>query len=63
MHDHLRTFDRFLCDENGATMVEYSILIGLISVVAVALIAGVGRWVKTAWTNVNAILASNPVAS
>ena len=60
----LRLFlDQFAADESGATMVEYSILIGLITVVAIALIAAVGTWVRTAWTNVNAALAANPVAS
>jgi pilus assembly protein Flp/PilA len=63
MRDLVASLDRFVADESGATMVEYSILIGLITVVAIALIAAVGSWVKTAWTNVNATLAANPVAS
>src|SRR5215813_6335057 len=41
---------RFAADESGATMVEYTILIGLITVVAIALIAAVGSWVQNAWT-------------
>ena len=63
MRGLLAFLERFAADESGATMVEYSILIGLITVVAIALIAAVGRWVQTARTNVNTILASNPVAS
>ena len=55
--------DEFLADESGATMVEYTILIGLITVVAVALIAGVGGWVKRSWTTVNSTLASVSVGS
>jgi pilus assembly protein Flp/PilA len=60
----VRSFiDRFAADESGATMVEYTILIGLITVVAIALIAAVGTWVKNAWTNVNATLATVNIAS
>ena len=55
--------DRFLADESGATMVEYTILIGLITVVAIALIAAVGQWVKNAWTAVNSALATVSVAT
>jgi pilus assembly protein Flp/PilA len=63
MRETLIFLRRFWDDQAGATMVEYSILIGLITVVAIALIAAVGSWVQTAWTNVNSALAANPVAS
>jgi len=60
MHFIARFADRLAADESGATMVEYTILIGLITVVAIALIAGVGGWVRNIWTNVNTTLASVP---
>jgi pilus assembly protein Flp/PilA len=59
----LRFWDHFLADESGATMVEYTILIGLITVVAIALIAAVGTWVKNAWTTVNDTLSTVTVGS
>jgi pilus assembly protein Flp/PilA len=59
----IRYLDRFAADESGATMVEYTILIGLITVVAIALIASVGTWVKNAWTVVNSTLASSPITT
>ncbi|NEX94994.1 Flp family type IVb pilin [Caulobacter sp. 17J65-9] len=40
-------------DESGASMVEYSLLIGLITVAAVLMISAVGGKVSTAWTNLN----------
>ena len=55
--------DRFMADESGATMVEYTILIGLITVVAIALIAAVGTWVQNAWTSVNTTLAASPITT
>jgi Flp pilus assembly pilin Flp len=58
-----RILDRLLDDETGATMVEYSLLIGLISLISLALIVSVGNLIKTLWTNTNAVLQANPVAS
>jgi pilus assembly protein Flp/PilA len=43
-----------LRDERGASMVEYSILIGLITAAAIAAIAVIGGKVKTAWTTLQA---------
>ena len=54
---------RLASDDTGATMVEYTILIGLITVVAIALIAAVGTWVQNAWTVVNSTLASSPIST
>lgn len=42
-----------LHDERGASMVEYSILIGLITAAVIGLIAGIGTKIVTAWTKLN----------
>ena len=47
---------RLIREENGAALVEYSVLIALITVAVVALIGSVGGKVKTAWTSLNAAL-------
>lgn len=36
---------QFRDDENGAAMVEYSILIGIIAVAAIGFVIGIGGWV------------------
>jgi pilus assembly protein Flp/PilA len=41
----------FKKDVSGASLVEYSLLIGLITVAVVATIVIVGGWVSTQWTN------------
>lgn len=41
--------DRLAEDEGGAALVEYSVLIGLITVAAVASIVLVGTWVAEKW--------------
>lgn len=43
---------KFLKDESGATMVEYAILVALISVAAIVIIVAVGQQVKDAFTEV-----------
>lgn len=42
---------RFQEDRSGASLVEYSLLIGLITVAVVATIVLVGTWVALQWTN------------
>jgi pilus assembly protein Flp/PilA len=41
----------FAKNESGASLVEYSLLIGLITVAVVATIVLVGTWVALQWTN------------
>lgn len=48
--------DRLSRDESGASLVEYSVLIGLITVATVAFIILVGGKVTAAWTNLNAAM-------
>jgi pilus assembly protein Flp/PilA len=40
-----------LLDESGASLVEYSLLVGLIAAVCVAVVATFGTDVKTLFTN------------
>lgn len=42
-----------LKNKSGAAMIEYSILIGLITAAVIVLIVAVGGKVTTAWTNLN----------
>ncbi|KLK92632.1 hypothetical protein AA309_13115 [Microvirga vignae] len=44
---------RFARDEEGASLVEYSVLIGLISAAVILLIGTVGGKVTNAWTRLN----------
>lgn len=40
----------FARDESGASLLEYTILLGIVTAVSVALIANVGAWVTQRWT-------------
>ncbi|RUW85689.1 Flp family type IVb pilin [Mesorhizobium sp. M1E.F.Ca.ET.063.01.1.1] len=41
---------QFRNEENGAAMVEYTILLGIITVAVIASVIFVGGWVGTQWT-------------
>ncbi len=43
-------------DESGAAMVEYSVLIGLITAATIAMVVAVGLWANTQWTTLNTAL-------
>ncbi|WP_394885852.1 Flp family type IVb pilin (plasmid) [Mesorhizobium sp. AaZ16] len=40
---------KFIADEDGAAMVEYTILIGMITVAVIASIVIVAAWVTARW--------------
>ena len=46
----IKLLTRLRKDEDGATMVEYSVLIGVITVGVIALVIQVGTWVTAEWT-------------
>ena len=50
---------RFVREDAGQDLIEYAILIGLISVVAIASIKTVGAWVNTQFSTLNTTLAGS----
>jgi Flp pilus assembly pilin Flp len=48
-----KTFRRVLGDEQGGEVIEYALIMGLIIVVAIAIIGAVGTKVVGKWTSVN----------
>ena len=47
----LQTLDLFKKDEEGASLIEYSLLIGLITVLVIGLVISMGTWVNNQWSN------------
>ena len=45
-------FRHFLRDEEGAALVEYGLLVGLIALVCVTAVTNLGSTVKTLFTNI-----------
>ena len=55
----LQLLDRFRRDEQGAALVEYGILVGLIAVICIAAVVIVGTQVSTAFSNIASALTAN----
>ena len=47
---------QFRNDETGAAMVEYTVLLGIITVAVIATVILVGTWVTGQWTTLQAAL-------
>jgi pilus assembly protein Flp/PilA len=47
---------QFRDDENGAAMIEYTVLLGIITVAVIATVILVGTWVSGRWTALNGAL-------
>jgi pilus assembly protein Flp/PilA len=46
----------FKKDEDGAALIEYTVLLGILLVAVIAIIAAVGGWINKEWTALNANL-------
>ncbi len=52
----MKTLIALLSDDEGATMVEYGIMVALIAAVCIAVVTTLGTKVSSAFTNVNTAL-------
>ena len=55
-------FSRFVREEEGQDLVEYALLLGLISLVSVVAVAAVGTSVNGVWQSLLALFAGIPGA-
>ena len=56
MRKALTVFDQFANDEDGAALIEYTVLLGIILAGVVATIGLVATWVSGQWTALNTAL-------
>jgi len=54
--DARKWFVRLGKDEDGATLIEYSILIGLMTVSVMVLVVAVNGWISDKWSSLNSAL-------
>jgi pilus assembly protein Flp/PilA len=40
-------------DEDGASLIEYTVLLAILLVAVIAVIAGVGQWISTQWASLS----------
>ena len=56
MRKFVGTLTKFGKDEEGAALIEYTVLLGIMLVAVIATIVLVGTWVSGQWTALNAAL-------
>jgi len=44
---------RLKADEDGASLIEYTVLLAILLVAVIAIIGAVGTWINTQWQNLN----------
>jgi pilus assembly protein Flp/PilA len=59
MRKPLKLIEKLAHDEQGAALVEYTVLLGIMLVAVVATIGLVGGWVSTKWTALWTVLSAN----
>lgn len=55
----VKTLTKFRSDEDGAALIEYTVLLGILLVAVIATIITVGTWISGKWTALNAALPAN----
>ncbi len=58
MRKTLTVLNQFRKDEDGAALIEYSVLLGIMLVATIATIIAVGGWISGKWTTLNAALTA-----
>ena len=48
---------RFVADEEGAALIEYTVLLGVMLIAVIATIIAVGSWVNLKWVALNSNLS------
>lgn len=56
MRKFLDTIKKFGKDEDGAALIEYTVLLGIMLVAVIATIVLVGSWIATQWTTLQTTL-------
>jgi pilus assembly protein Flp/PilA len=51
---------RLWVDESGASLLEYSVLVGLITAAVVGTLLGVSQWMSNKWSNLQSTLTNSP---
>jgi len=53
MRSIVKLMNQLKSDENGAALIEYTVLLGILLIAVVAIIGGVGKWVSTEWASLS----------
>ena len=59
MRNSLEMLSKFRTNEDGAALIEYTVLLAILLVAVIATITLVGTWVSGQWTVLNVSLPAN----
>jgi pilus assembly protein Flp/PilA len=57
MRKALKVFNQLMEDENGAALIEYTVLLGILLIAVIATIGLVGTWVSKQWLALDKVLS------
>ena len=60
MTKFLKVVNSFAKDEQGAALIEYTVLLGIMLIAVIVTIIAVGNWVNVHWTALNTNLGLVP---
>ena len=53
MQSVIKLLAQLKSDEDGASLIEYTVLLSILLVAVITVIIGVGGWINSQWTNLN----------
>ncbi len=53
MRSMIKLINQLKSDEDGASLVEYTVLLGILLIAVIAIIVAVGKWINTTWATLN----------
>ena len=53
MRSIVKLMKQLKSDEDGAALIEYTVLLAILLVAVIAIIAGVGGWISTEWASLS----------
>jgi pilus assembly protein Flp/PilA len=56
MQSVIKLLTQLKSDEDGASLIEYTVLLSILLVAVITVIAGVGGWINVQWTNLSGAL-------
>ena len=59
MRNLVKMLSNFRKDEDGAALIEYTVLLGILVVAVIAIIIAVGTWVNGQWAALNTAVNPN----
>ena len=60
MRKALKVLEQFKRDEEGAALIEYTVLLGILLIAVIAIILFVGSWISSEWSALSGSLPTPP---